>query len=94
METSPPSSFENKDIKLGNKSRHLVECKTKATYEIAKKALSTHNGLKIEMNNYDGTCDFIIECTPEYAEQLKQQKLSVKSDASFQLRYDSSFYVV
>lgn len=63
--------------------RHLVVCKTKEIYDITRDILSGFDGPKIEMNNYDGTSDFIIECTTEYAEFLKIHHLSVISDAKF-----------
>jgi hypothetical protein len=75
MKTSQPNSLEDKTINLETKSRHLIKCKTKDTYEIARKALSKYDGLKIEMNNYDGTYDFIIECSPEYAETMRKYGL-------------------
>jgi hypothetical protein len=72
-------------ISTESKSRHLIECKSLKEYEIAKKALAKFDGL-LELSNFDGTYDFVIECTPEYAKLLKDQNLSVIADAILNIR--------
>lgn len=74
---------------MNTKSRYLIECKTKESYEVAKNALLTFDGLKIELNNYDGTFDFIIESTPAYINLLKMQNISVILDRPLQYTMQS-----
>ena len=63
------------------KRRYLIACVTIESYEKTKSVLSQYSGTTIEMNNYDGTYDFIIECFGHDADLLKTQGLSLISDA-------------
>jgi hypothetical protein len=68
------------------RARYLIVCATQENYSITKKVLMNFPDLLIEMNNYDGTSDFIIECTESSANLLKEQGLELTSDRV--IRYD------
>jgi hypothetical protein len=63
--------------------RHLIECKTQDAFKMSKEALVDYTGVKIALNNHDGTSDFIVVCTPEYASKLREKGLTVIKDCPF-----------
>lgn len=63
--------------------RHLIECKTQDAFKMSKEALVDYTGVKIALNNHDGTSDFIVVCTPEYATTLREKGLAVIKDCPF-----------
>ena len=64
--------------------RYLVECNTTVeACEATRRLLSQCECSRVkEMNNYDGTHDFIIECEDKYVEYLQSQGLTCIRDAS------------
>lgn len=59
------------------KSRYVIVCTTPEKFAAAQSALANFSDLKIELNNYDGTSDFIVECTASFATELKSRGLDV-----------------
>ncbi len=74
------SSLTNETVK-----KYLILCSTNLDYNRAREILEDCPYFNISMNNYDGTYDFIVECTDSYANFLKIQGVDVKSDHAISL---------
>jgi hypothetical protein len=91
-ETTPPSSLEKNPSPIKTmplpttKSRYLIVCSTQEKYLAAKTALVDFPNLVIEMNNYDGTSDFIVECSESSADLLKTKGLDMKADKAIRFK--------
>lgn len=72
MDISPPSSIGKE------KKKYLIKFQDIESYEETKKILDGCNSKLL--NNYDGTFNFIIECTEDYASFLRKRNINLISD--------------
>ncbi len=66
-------------------TRYLIVCPTQEKFLAAKAALIDFPNLLIEMNNHDGTSDFIIECSESFAAMLNLKGLAIIADKTIRL---------
>lgn len=65
--------------------RYLVACHSPQEYERVASLLVAFPGSVIEMNNYNGTSDFIIECTAQDAQLLRTHGVQLVEDRVLEL---------
>jgi hypothetical protein len=62
-------------------NRYVIVCATAEQTSETRRLASQHcSGTPVEMNNYDGTSDFIVTCSDAEADALRAKGLNLTQD--------------